>query len=125
MNVSADKLDQETHARFFNERVVPRSGLLEKVSHERPRVIILGGQPSAGKGSLARTAEAELCGDTVKIDPDALRDFHPRVNEFRASNPHSWSGLTHNDASAWADEMRQRGAHHDRWQHRLNRTHGA
>jgi len=106
VNASTNQLDPKVHTRIFREAIAP-DFLAQKVAHERPKAIILGGQPGAGKGNLARAAEVELRGDAVKIDPDALRDYHPRVNEFRASNPYSWPGLTHNDASAWADELRQ------------------
>jgi predicted ABC-type ATPase len=107
MNVSADRLDQETHARILAEKVIPDSGLNELLSHERPKAIILGGQPGAGKGGLAGAADAELHHDAVKVDPDELRRYHPHVEEFRSSNPYTWSGRTHADASQWADELRE------------------
>ncbi|WP_236621836.1 zeta toxin family protein, partial [Luteimonas huabeiensis] len=88
------------------ETIVPESRIDEITSHEKPRAILLGGQPGSGKGSLAGIAEAELNLDAVKIDPDALRDYHPRVNEFRRTHPYTWSGLTHADAGQWADELR-------------------
>nr|WP_235578081.1 zeta toxin family protein [Pseudoxanthomonas sp. Root630] len=91
---------------MLTEEILPESRLLQKSSSERPKAIILGGQSGAGKGGLAKAAERELLDDVVRIDPDKLRDFHPDVEEFRAASPYNWSGLTHPDASAWADELR-------------------
>ncbi len=106
MTNPSDRLDPEEHARIFAEKVVPNSGLNEALSHERPKAIILGGQPGAGKGNLMRAAEAELHGDVVKIDPDAQRENHSRIKEFQSENPYTWSDRTHADASQWAIELR-------------------
>ncbi|MBN8894409.1 MAG: zeta toxin family protein, partial [Rhodanobacter sp.] len=56
MSSSADILDPLTHARVFSETVVPRSELDEALPHARPKAIILGGQPGAGKGGLTQAA---------------------------------------------------------------------
>ena len=106
MNASVDPLDPQTHARILEEKIA-RQKLLGKAAHEHPKAIILGGQPGAGKGGLADSAKDEFHGDVVTIDPDDLRDYHPRINAFRAANPYTWSGRTHADASQWADELRQ------------------
>jgi predicted ABC-type ATPase len=106
VNTSVDTLDPETHARIFAKEIVPESGLLEASSQVRPKAIILGGQPGAGKGGLVRAARAELSGDVVIIDPDEMRKYHPRLEEFRATNPYDWSTRTHQDAGQWADELR-------------------
>lgn len=107
MNATSEGLDSETRARIFAEEIVPNSKLLQKVSHEHPKAIILGGQPGAGKGSLARAARDEFAGDVVIVDPDALRDFNPRVDEIRANHPYTWSGFTHAEASQAADDLRE------------------
>jgi predicted ABC-type ATPase len=107
MNSPSDILNPETHAGVFVERVIPSSGLNEAISHDRPKAIILGGQPGAGKGGLAREAVRELNGDVVSIDPDDLREHHPRIKEFRSENPYNWSTRTQKDAGNWADELRK------------------
>ncbi len=106
MNTPRDHLDPEAHARLFASEVVPGSGLNDALSHERPKAIILGGQPGSGKGGLAQAAKNELANDVVVIDPDELRNYHPSVKEFQSTNPYTWSGRTHADASQWADELR-------------------
>jgi hypothetical protein len=101
------KLIHDEHKKVFNEEILPKIGLLQKSSSDRPNAIILAGQPGAGKGALARAAELELNEDVVKIDPDELREFHPQVAALRNAHPYTWSGYTHPDASRWADELLQ------------------
>ncbi|WP_254424036.1 zeta toxin family protein [Xanthomonas citri] len=100
-------LTHDEHGKILNEKIFPRSGLLQKTSFDHPNAIILAGQPGAGKGGLAKVAQLELIGDVVKIDPDELRDFHPQVRAIRNAHPYTWSGYTHPDASQWADELLQ------------------
>lgn len=100
-------LSSEEHARIFRDVVLREAEFESKASHERPRAIILGGQPGAGKGSLVRAARDELNKDVVVIDPDAMREFHPAVDAFRHESPYTWSGKTHADAGKWADELLQ------------------
>lgn len=106
MSSENDVLSAQEHARIFRERILDESALSTATSQERPRVIILAGQPGAGKGGLARSAELEFRGDAVTVDPDALRDFHPQVESFRNAHPYTWADDTHPDASAWAKELR-------------------
>jgi hypothetical protein len=49
----------------------------------------------------------ELRGDVVTVDPDDLRQFHPRIHALQREYPYTWSGQTHADASQWADELRE------------------
>ena len=106
MSSEKDVLSAEEHARIFRERILEESAFSTATSQDRPRVIILAGQPGAGKGGLARSAELELRGDAVTVDPDALRDFHPKVESFRNAHPYTWADDTHPDASTWAKELR-------------------
>lgn len=100
-----DPLDLGQHEDIFRKRILADLNFEGLSSYESPRAIILAGQPGAGKGSLARAASSDLHGDSIKIDPDELRRYHPRIDEFRNENPFSWSSRTHSDASQWADEL--------------------
>lgn len=104
MSAGQDQLDKDEHARILYGRVISDYGVDTATSHDKPKAIILGGQPGAGKGGLTIAAVAELDGDVVIIDPDELRRHHPKVDQFRDENPYTWSSRTHVDASAWADE---------------------
>jgi predicted ABC-type ATPase len=75
-------------------------------SQERPKAIIMAGQPGAGKGNLVDAAKAELSGNVVTVDPDNQRDYHPEADNLKKQRPYTWSGETHGDASAWSTELR-------------------
>ncbi|MCL1501392.1 zeta toxin family protein [Xanthomonas nasturtii] len=100
-----DPLDLGQHEDIFRKQILADLNFEGLSSYESPRAIILAGQPGAGKGSLARAASSDLHGDSIKIDPDELRRYHPRIDKFRHENPFYWSSRTHSDASQWADEL--------------------
>lgn len=105
MTSDPDQLSKSQHDRIFRDRIVAESGFDVVTSQEHPRAVILGGQPGAGKGGLARAAAREMRGDAVEIDPDELRKYHPEFGRYSRENPYSWSSRTHKDAGAWADEL--------------------
>ncbi|GAA5081731.1 zeta toxin family protein [Lysobacter panacisoli] len=107
MSNASTVLPPSEHRKVFLEDVVPGSRLNIATPQDAPKAIVLGGQPGAGKGGLADRAIKELNGNVVPIDPDELRKYHPRINEFQSATPYNWSGLTQPDASAWADELRE------------------
>lgn len=107
MSYPDDVLSEAESRRILQEEILRDPNIVSASAREAPRAIILAGQPGAGKGGLARRAASELSGDAVVVDPDALRQFHPRVNEFREQSPYGWSGRTHGDASRWADFLRE------------------
>jgi len=100
------RIDPADHERILREEVLRTPDFLGATSQERPRAILLAGQPGSGKGGLSQVAQMELGGDVVVIDPDAERRFHPGFRSLPAGNPYEWSGDTHRDASQWADEKR-------------------
>ncbi|MGD5182352.1 zeta toxin family protein, partial [Xanthomonas citri pv. citri] len=79
--------------------------LNDSTSHEKPRAVILGGQPGSGKGRLVTTAMLEMSSDVVLVDPDELRKYHPDLLHFQQTHPLTWSSDTHADASAWSDKL--------------------
>lgn len=105
MALASDALTKRENSRIFREQILPEYDLDSRASQEKPRAVILGGQPGAGKGGLSWAASVELGDDVITVDPDELRDYHPNVEEFRRQNPITWSGRTHADAGAWAAEL--------------------
>ncbi|WP_312318805.1 zeta toxin family protein [Stenotrophomonas sp.] len=105
MNGISDQLAKDDHDRVLRQKILPATDLDSLTSHERPRAIILGGQPGAGKGGLVDMAREHFGHDVLVIDPDEMRAFHPQVEEFRRQNPVEWAGRTHLDASPWATEV--------------------
>lgn len=100
-----DELPQEVRDRIFQEKILTDPNFTNATPQERPKAIILGGQPGSGKGSLAERARIELDGDAVTIDPDALREQDPRLAKFRSEYPYEWSSKTHSFASESADRL--------------------
>lgn len=103
----SDQLPKESHDRILREEILTQRNFIDATPQDRPKAIILAGQPGAGKGTLGGRAEIELGNNVVTVDPDALRDYHPSVDGFRRETPYTWSGRTHADASQWADELRE------------------
>jgi len=99
-------LTAESHAQVFRDSVLSESGLDITSPQDRPRAIVLAGQPGAGKSGVAGSATRELAGDVIPIDPDALRGMHRDTPRLVQQHPYTWSGHTHNDASQWAKELR-------------------
>ncbi|WP_081931005.1 zeta toxin family protein [Lysobacter antibioticus] len=107
MSGNPDKLDKEIHKHIFLEKIVPESNLNSTTAQERPKAIVLAGQPGAGKGGLGRAAAFEFKGDVVQIDPDELRKYHLKAEEWQKSSPYGWSQQTNADAGQWARELRE------------------
>ncbi len=102
------KIDPAQHRQIFDEEILrdPKF-FLNATPVDRPRAIFTAGQPGAGKGEIVRAAKRELGGNVVTVDPDELRELHPRVYNLRQQHPYTWSGHTHGDASQWATELRE------------------
>jgi hypothetical protein len=87
-------------------------------SLEHPRVILLSGQPAAGKTAITRLLRAGFepaegvvgvdvdTDDTdgaVEVDVDELIAFHPALPGLRADNELAAEDLVHADARRWLD----------------------
>lgn len=99
------KLDQAEHEEVYSE--IADDYLSHVEAQENPRVIITGGQPGSGKGTLARQAgkELEASGSYVLIDVDELRKMHPLYEQLQQENDREAANLVHPDASAWAGQL--------------------
>lgn len=106
MSETNSRLPEREHMRTLRDRVIVEADIESKSSLERPKAIILAGQPGAGKGGLMLSARRDLNNDAVAVDPDELRDLHPDVDRYRSAHPYSWAADTHPDASEWAKELR-------------------
>jgi predicted ABC-type ATPase len=106
MSRDQGSLDSAIHDEILKKKILSAPEFVNATQQSRPKAIVLAGQPGAGKGGLADAAKNELRKDVVTIDPDELRDAHPRVNEFRNAKPYTWADDTHTDASQWAKELR-------------------
>lgn len=98
------ELDSAEHDRIYQS--IARKVRATK-PQERPRAIIIGGQPGSGKGALSEKAARELQkqGGFVHVDVDKLRSRHPDNNRLMQENDRQSASLTHNDASKWAKRL--------------------
>lgn len=73
----------------------------------RPRLILLGGQPGAGKTAvlIASHAELEQTGSTIRIVGDDLRSYHPQFLAFQRQDPETASQFTQGDAGRWTEKL--------------------
>jgi len=86
---------------------IARQHLADSAPGEKPRAIILAGQPGAGKSGLKHAALAELSqdGGAVVVDTDELRAEHPAYLALTAADDRTAAGLVQKDAGQWADEL--------------------
>ena len=106
MSTEDGRLDRLTHEKIFREEILTESQFIEATEQTRPKAILLGGQPGAGKGGMSDAAKLELGNDAVVIDPDRMREYDPRLKRFRNTNPYTWSGDTQSQAAAFTDDYR-------------------
>ena len=76
---------------------------------DKPRAIILAGQPGAGKSGLRYAAVDGLkdAGGVVIVDTDELRSEHPAYGALVKQNDRTAADLVQKDAGQWADELTQ------------------
>ena len=73
---------------------------------QSPIVMIIAGQPGAGKSSVESYLKNELNKNVITIDPDAMRRFHPDQERLQKENDKTAANYTHEDASRWAEMLR-------------------
>lgn len=73
----------------------------------RPRMILLGGQPGAGKTAVLIASHAELdqSGPTIRIVGDDLRSYHPQFRAFQKQDAETASQFTQADAGRWTEKL--------------------
>ncbi|MEO8948540.1 MAG: zeta toxin family protein, partial [Mucilaginibacter sp.] len=71
-----------------------------------PTVIILGGQPGAGKTELEKIAATELGGNVLACNADIFRDYHPHAKYIRANLEDQLPELTAPAAQRWNNAIR-------------------
>jgi hypothetical protein len=111
------RLFEAENERIFREKILPKwlkdagSGL-HPVEH--PQMVIIGGQPGAGKSRTMGGVERELAhqGGALKISPDDFREYHPAFEKLNIANDRTSSSFTHEDAGIWAEKLEKYGREH-------------
>lgn len=98
-------LDAATSERIFRTEIIPDL-FFDAAPQKNPCVVFLGGQPGAGKSATFASAAHELAkrGGVVAIAGDDLRHYHPRYNEFLATDDQTMATFTQFDASRWVSK---------------------
>ena len=82
------------------ERLIKRA--TEKVTTtNNPIVIIIGGQPGAGKTQLQLSAEKSLNQNAVICNADNFRDYHPLAKEYRKKYPQYYAEISAPYSHLW------------------------
>ncbi|PZM12949.1 zeta toxin family protein [Rhizobium tubonense] len=100
-------LSPERNERIFRNDILPDYLPTAKTPAERPRLILLGGQPGAGKTAVlfASHVELEQSGSTIRIVGDDLRFYHPQFLSFQRQDPETASQFTQADAGRWTEKL--------------------
>ncbi|OBZ97498.1 zeta toxin (plasmid) [Pararhizobium polonicum] len=100
-------LSPERNERIFRNDVLPDYLPATMTPAERPRLILLGGQPGAGKTAvlIASHAELEHTGSTIRIVGDDLRTYHPQFLSFQRQDSETASQFTQADAGRWTEKL--------------------
>jgi UDP-N-acetylglucosamine kinase len=96
-----------------NVTIYRRKGIFRKaagnaISQEHPVAIILGGQNASGKSTLGEQFlfkyEHQGCG-IVRIEGDALRDYHPKFDEYNRVDDKLMVAYTAKDSGIWTRRL--------------------
>jgi len=99
-------LSPEESARRFREQIVPQH-LAHGVAQDRPVLVIVAGQPGAGKTAVENRIRADLGGGTVTIDADDMRTHHPDYVPLALRNDRAAAPACHPDASRWVEMAKE------------------
>ncbi|MET3616041.1 hypothetical protein ABID16_004390 [Rhizobium aquaticum] len=100
-------LSPERNESIFRNDILPDYLPMTMTPAERPRLIVLGGQPGAGKTGvlIASHAELEHSGSAIRIVGDDLRSYHPQFLSFQRQDPETASQFTQVDAGRWTEKL--------------------
>jgi len=99
------RLSEDEHQAIFEKEIKPDLFANKKAS-DRPVAVIFGGQPGAGKSAAVAAAMAELetQGGAVKIEGDALREYHPMHDWLMTRDDRTAAFYTDRDSGAWVEK---------------------
>ena len=100
-------LSPERNESIFRNDILPDYLPATMTPAARPRMILLGGQPGAGKTAVLIASQAELdqAGPTIRIVGDDLRSYHPQFRMFQRQDPETASQFTQMDAGRWTEKL--------------------
>lgn len=99
------KLTKEIHEEIFH--FLELDMLSESNERSNPQIVILGGQPGAGKSCLAEIVKKDVfAGSTVtSINGDDYRDYHPNLQQIIDENDKLIATYTDPDVREWTKDL--------------------
>ncbi|MDR3235386.1 MAG: zeta toxin family protein [Prevotellaceae bacterium] len=102
--VNAGQLSIEENLQIYKKDKIFERTVTNTFPRSRPTAIILGGQNASGKSSLGDQFLKEYkqigCG-IVRIEGDALREYHPKFHEYNLANDKLMAAYTAKDSGEW------------------------
>jgi ABC-type oligopeptide transport system ATPase subunit len=91
---------------YKHERIYERA-VENTTPQERPVAIILGGQPGSGKSTIGKDIldEYKAKGGIAFVEGDALREYHPKFNQYNRENDKLMAVYTASDSSRWSQRL--------------------
>lgn len=101
INENLYKLNREVHDEILCE--IRKNTFENKSPVDYPKIVILGGQPGAGKSKIITLSENELFkdGNVVEINGDDIRRYHPKAEEIFKNHDKLFAKLTDPDVREW------------------------
>jgi predicted ABC-type ATPase len=106
--VIAGQLSPEMNLRIYREKEIFEKAVAGVVPQKHPVAIILGGQNASGKSTLGEqflpTYRHTGVG-IVRIEGDALRDYHPNFELYNKENDKLMVAYTARDSGEWTRRL--------------------
>ncbi|MDR2406646.1 MAG: zeta toxin family protein [Bacteroidales bacterium] len=102
--VESGKLSPEQNEAIYAQKQIFAQFKIYAQPQEHPIAICIGGQPGSGKTSVSGELSA-LQGGYIRIDSDALRQFHPLFEAQNRANDRLTGAYTSHDSGVWAQKM--------------------
>lgn len=103
------RLEPIENERIFREQILP--DILNKNPtlrpNDTPTMLVVGGQPGAGKSHSINEIKAEFAGRSgvLIVDLDALRENHPAHKPLMRADDKAAAQYTYDDARVWAQKL--------------------
>ncbi|WP_331375333.1 zeta toxin family protein [Sinorhizobium chiapasense] len=100
-------LSPENNESIFRKEILPDYLPEDLGRATRPRLVLIGGQPGAGKTAVLIAGHSELAqsGPTIRIVGDDLRSYHPEFLAYQRQDPETASRFTQMDAGRWTEKL--------------------
>jgi predicted ABC-type ATPase len=97
------ELDESDLRRIFEEDVIPRLRVTDPQPQDRPELVVVGGQPGAGKSTAMTYFAKQLTdhGGLVVVSMDDYRPFYPEYNRLLAQDDTAMAAATRPAAYRW------------------------